>query len=178
MRIRVVSLNSLFTSDSVYFVSLSLIDIAHKFAISIAATAKQIELLINSLPAEEASVELQDEATKQLLSDYRKESAKLVHLITQSFQKRLSKVRQLLCQIAETQLLTRALEGEVSFAASWCRYTVICRSCPLHKVFHSVGLRRFQPWKRRSKRYRLRQVNPRPTSTLHGLHTLPSPSSP
>ena len=87
---------------------------AHKFAITIAATAKQIELLINSLPAEEASLELQDDATRQLLSDYRKESAKLVHLITKSFQSRLSKVRQLLGRIAETQLLTRTLESEVS----------------------------------------------------------------
>ncbi|VDK35299.1 unnamed protein product [Taenia asiatica] len=89
-------------------------DNAHKFAVAIAATAKQIELLINSLPAEEASLELQDEATRHLLSDYRKESAKLVHLITKSFQTRLSKVRQLLSKIAEVQLLTRTLENEVS----------------------------------------------------------------
>ncbi|CDS38069.1 Mediator of RNA polymerase II transcription [Echinococcus multilocularis] len=88
-------------------------DNAHKFAVTIATTAKQIELLINSLPAEEASLELQDEVTRQLLSDYRKESAKLVHLITKSFQTRLSKVRQLLSKIAEVQLLTRTLENEV-----------------------------------------------------------------
>ncbi len=91
-----------------------LVDFSHNFAISIASTAKQIELLINSLPAEEAALELQDEAVKKLLTDYRRESSKLVHLITQSFQKRLSKVRQLLDRIAATQLLTRNLEGEVS----------------------------------------------------------------
>ncbi|EUB57897.1 Mediator of RNA polymerase II transcription subunit [Echinococcus granulosus] len=89
-------------------------DNAHKFAVTIATTAKQIELLINSLPAEEASLELQDEVTRHLLSEYRKESAKLVHLITKSFQTRLSKVRQLLSKIAEVQLLTRTLENEVS----------------------------------------------------------------
>ncbi|VDM32166.1 unnamed protein product [Hydatigera taeniaeformis] len=89
-------------------------DNAHKFAVAIATTAKQIDLLISSLPAEEASLELQDEATRHLLSDYRKESAKLVHLITKSFQTRLSKVRQLLSKIAEVQLLTRTLENEVS----------------------------------------------------------------
>ncbi|VDD76674.1 unnamed protein product [Mesocestoides corti] len=94
-------------------------DISHKFAVSIAATAKQIELLINSLPAEEASLEIQDEATRQLLSEYRRESAKLVHLITKSFQQRLSKVRQLLSQIAETQLLTRTIESEVGYAGCY-----------------------------------------------------------
>lgn len=106
------------------------LDNAHKFAVAIATTAKRIELLINSLPAEEASLELQDEATRHLLSDYRKESAKLIHLITKSFQTRLSKVRQLLSKIAEVQLLTRTLENEVSCVICLnivtlvsCRYT-------------------------------------------------------
>lgn len=95
------------------------LDIALKYAVSIADSAKKIELLINSLPAEETSLEVQDEATKQLLSEYRKESAKLFHLITGSFQTRLSKVRGLLSRISETQLLTRSLESEVCFAYTW-----------------------------------------------------------
>uniref|UniRef100_A0A183TAR9 Mediator of RNA polymerase II transcription subunit 21 n=1 Tax=Schistocephalus solidus TaxID=70667 RepID=A0A183TAR9_SCHSO len=87
-------------------------DIAFNFASAIAATAKQIEILINSLPGEEVSLELQDEANRRHIRDYRAESAKLVQLITHGFQHRLSAVRRLLSRIAETQLLARTLENE------------------------------------------------------------------
>ncbi|KAL7054245.1 hypothetical protein AAHC03_026250 [Spirometra sp. Aus1] len=87
-------------------------DIAFNFASAIAATAKQIEILINSLPGEEVSLELQDEANRRHIRDYRVESAKLVQLITHGFQHRLSAVRRLLSRIAETQLLARTLENE------------------------------------------------------------------
>ncbi|KAM3181209.1 hypothetical protein ACTXT7_014822 [Hymenolepis weldensis] len=111
-------------------------DYAHKYAISIADYAKKIEVLINSLPAEETNTEVQDEATKDLYSDYRKQSAKLFYLVTESFQTRLSKVRGLLSRISETQLLTRSLESEMEpgihmkteseFFFVWLHYLTLC----------------------------------------------------
>ncbi|VDN99235.1 unnamed protein product [Rodentolepis nana] len=106
-------------------------DYALKYAISIADCAKKIEILINSLPAEETAPDVQDEATKDLFSDYRKQSAKLYNLITKSFQTRLSKVRFLIGRISETQLLTRALENEVCVIS----FRVLSTLCPFYCKF-------------------------------------------
>nr|CDS33077.1 expressed protein [Hymenolepis microstoma] len=102
-------------------------DYAHKYAISIADCAKKIEILINSLPAEETAPEVQDEATKDLYSDYRKQSAKLFNLITKSFQTRLSKkaryTTNFIMEQMETEIHTKT-ESDIYFL--WLNYLTLC----------------------------------------------------
>lgn len=87
-------------------------DISRNFASDITKIARQIEILINSLPVEEVPAEVQDEALSKLVQDYRLESSRLVNLITHYFEKRLTAVRRLLSRIAQVQLTSRSLESE------------------------------------------------------------------
>ncbi|KAA3676995.1 uncharacterized protein DEA37_0005852 [Paragonimus westermani] len=87
-------------------------DIGRNFAVVIAATARQLDALIGSLPEEEASTELQRSAVQRLIEDYRAEGWKLAR-VTARLDSRLTEVRRFLTAIAQTQLTTQSLESEV-----------------------------------------------------------------
>ncbi|KER29661.1 hypothetical protein T265_03768 [Opisthorchis viverrini] len=86
-------------------------DIGRNFAVVIAATARQLDALIGSLPEEEASSEIQRAAFQRLVEDYRTEGWKLTR-VTERLESRLTEVRLFLTAIAQTQLTTQSLETE------------------------------------------------------------------
>ncbi|OON14024.1 hypothetical protein X801_10189, partial [Opisthorchis viverrini] len=93
-------------------------DIGRNFAVVIAATARQLDALIGSLPEEEASSEIQRAAFQRLVEDYRTEGWKLTR-VTERLESRLTEVRLFLTAIAQTQLTTQSLETESSVSSLW-----------------------------------------------------------
>ncbi|TGZ57156.1 hypothetical protein CRM22_009991 [Opisthorchis felineus] len=89
-------------------------DIGRNFAVVIAATARQLDALIGSLPEEEASSEIQRAAFQHLVEDYRTEGWKLTR-VTERLESRLTEVRLFLTAIAQTQLTTQSLETEFEY---------------------------------------------------------------
>lgn len=80
------------------------------FAQLIARTAKDIEVLIDSLPSEESSAELQSASLNKLEEDNRESAAKLEEVVSQGTAV-LNEIQSALHDIAQSQLEMQKLEA-------------------------------------------------------------------
>ena len=83
------------------------------FAQLIAKTAKEIDILIDSLPSEESSPELQAVHLKQLEADNQEAAAKLEEAVKKG-EKLLEQIQTSLQDIAQAQLRLQCLQDEQS----------------------------------------------------------------
>lgn len=83
------------------------------FAQLIARNAKDIEVLIESLPNEESSVELQSESLKKLEEENAEAAQKLENVVKQG-EEILKEIQAALHDIAQAQLEMQKLEGSGS----------------------------------------------------------------
>ena len=85
-------------------------DQTHLFTQLIARTAKDIEVLIDSLPNEESSIELQSASLQKLKEENIKAANKLEEVVKQG-EATLKEIQAALHDIAQAQLEMQKLEG-------------------------------------------------------------------
>ena len=85
-------------------------DHTHLFAQLIARTAKDIEVLIDSLPSEESSAELQSVSLQKLEDDNQESAAKLEAAVAQGTEV-LDQIQSALHDIAQSQMEMQKLEA-------------------------------------------------------------------
>lgn len=85
-------------------------DYAQLFASLIARTAKDIDVLIDSLPSEESSPELQSASLRRLEQE-NQEAAKRLEEVMQRGEALLEQIQQALHDIAQSQLDIQKLQG-------------------------------------------------------------------
>lgn len=100
--------------DGTDFENLEQEENAHLFAKLIASTAKDIDVLIDSLPNEESSQELQTESMKGL-ENANQDAAKQMEVIVNEGQKLLERVQFALEDIGKTQVLASNLNDKKEF---------------------------------------------------------------
>lgn len=96
-------------TNSAEFICFS--DYTHLFAQLIARTAKDIEVLIDSLPAEESSADLQAASLQSLESENQEASNKLEDIVQQG-EAVLQEIQSALHDIAQSQLEMQKLEAQ------------------------------------------------------------------
>ena len=94
--------------DGTDFETLEQEENARLFAELIAKTAKDIDVLIDSLPSEESSQEIQTESMR-VLENFNQESSKQMEVIVNEGQKLLERVQYALEDIGKTQIVASRL---------------------------------------------------------------------
>ncbi|PVD31620.1 hypothetical protein C0Q70_07036 [Pomacea canaliculata] len=88
-------------------------DYAALFAKLVARTAKDIDVLIDSLPSEESSLDLQLQSLQRLEQENQESAQKLKEVVCKG-EELMAQIQQALQDIAQAQLQSQALESSIS----------------------------------------------------------------